>query len=148
MLHNINNLIKISLSIKENARELNVIPNPVIRWLLLISGTILVGVGIIGMFLPVLPTTVFFILAAWCYARSSEKFYNWLHSNKIFGKYLSNYRNGEGMEMKSKVITISILWIGILYSAVFATEILYIKILLILIAAGVTWHLISIKTKK
>ena len=148
MLHNINNLIKISLSIKENARELKVIPNPVIRWLLLISGTILLGVGIIGMFLPVLPTTVFFILAAWCYARSSEKFYNWLHSNKIFGKYLSNYRNGEGMEIKSKVITISILWIGILYSAVFATEILYIKILLILIAAGVTWHLISIKTKK
>ncbi len=103
-------------------------------------------IGILGMFLPLLPTTIFFILAAWCFARSSEKFYVWLHGNRFFGKYLSDYRSGKGMTIRSKFITLTLLYTGIGYSAIFFTQILYVRILLILIAAGVTWHILSIKT--
>lgn len=131
---------------KENIESINIKTNPVLRWLLIFSGLILVAVGVLGMFLPLLPTTVFFLLAAWCFARSSEKFYIWLHGNRYFGKYLTDYRSGNGMTLKSKVFSLSVLWVSIAYSAFFATELLYIRILLFLIAAGVTWHLLAIKT--
>ncbi len=132
----------------ENIDELKINSNPLVRWILLISGTILLSIGILGMFLPLLPTTIFFILAAWCFARSSEKFYHWLHHNKFFGKYLSNYRRGNGMTVLSKTISLIILWAGIGYSIIFATPILYIRILLLVIAIGVSWHLLAIKTMK
>ncbi len=126
--------------------EVKIASNPLLRWVLIISGFLLTGIGIAGMFLPLLPTTVFLLLAAWCFARSSEKFYNWLHKNKYFGKYLFDYRSGKGMTIGSKIFSISVLWAGILYSIIFATELTYIRILLLLIAIGVTWHLLYIKT--
>ncbi len=122
--------------------------NRMIRWVLIISGVVLVGIGILGMFLPLLPTTIFFILAAWCFARSSEKFHVWMHTNRLFGKYLSNYSSGQGMTLKSKIFSIAFLWTGILVSGLFLTQNLYIRILLMLIVIGVTWHLIVIKTAK
>ncbi len=131
-----------------NKAEIKISQNPVIRWSLAISGLILVGVGILGMFLPILPTTIFFILAAWCFARSSERFHIWLHNNRLFGKYLRNYRSGNGMTVNSKIFSIAFLWIGILASAIWATHNLYIRILLIAIAVGVSWHLLAIKTTK
>jgi uncharacterized membrane protein YbaN (DUF454 family) len=131
-----------------NQQEINIHQNPLVRWVLIIGGIILVGIGVLGMFLPLLPTTIFFILAAWCFARSSEKFYKWLHYNKYFGKYLRTYREGGGMTLASKVISLSILWIGIAVSAVWGTENLYVRILLLAIAVGVSWHLLAIKTAK
>lgn len=127
-------------------KELKISSNPFLRWTLIISGFLLTGIGIAGMFLPLLPTTIFLLLAAWCFARSSEKFYKWLHNNKFFGKYLSDYSSGKGMTMKSKVFSISFLWAGLLFSAIFATEVLYVRIILLLIGVGVTWHLLAIKT--
>ncbi|MBW7888912.1 MAG: YbaN family protein [Bacteroidetes bacterium] len=112
------------------------------------AGTILVGIGILGIFLPLLPTTVFFLMAAWCYARSSEKFYRWLHHNKYFGKYIKDYREGRGITLSSKISTILILWASITYSIVFAVEIFFVKILLFLIAVGVTIHILTIPTNR
>lgn len=120
--------------------------NPIVRWSLVIGGFILVGIGVLGMFLPLLPTTIFFILAAWCFARSSTKFHYWLHNNRLFGKYLTNYRSKGGMTIGSKVFSISLLLIGIVSSMIFATHNLYVRILLAAIAIGVTWHLLVIKT--
>ena len=120
--------------------------NPVMRWVLLISGFVLVGIGVLGMFLPLLPTTVFFLLAAWCFARSSERFHFWLHNNRLFGKYLSNYNKRGGMTLGSKIFSIAFLLAGISVSVLFLTENLYIRILLAAIAVGVTWHLLAIKT--
>jgi len=130
------------------SEEINVSRNPLIRGILVASGTILVGIGILGMFLPLLPTTIFFILAAYCYARSSERFYRWLHHNRFFGKYLRNYRQGNGMTLSSKIFSISLLWITILYSAFFAVEKIFVRILLLVIAVSVSWHILAIKTAK
>jgi hypothetical protein len=127
-------------------KEISINRNPVVRWVLLIGGFVLLGIGVLGMFLPLLPTTVFFLLAAWCFARSSERFHNWLHNNRLFGKYLSNYRTKGGMTIGSKIFSISFLLLGISISVLFLTDNLYIRILLAAIAIGVTWHLLTIKT--
>ncbi|MEO8666668.1 MAG: YbaN family protein [Ignavibacteria bacterium] len=121
---------------------------PYVRALLTAGGFLFVGIGVLGMFLPLLPTTIFFLLAAWCFARSSEKFHYWLHHNKLFGKYLTNYSINKGMTLGSKIFSISFLWAGILVSVIFATNLIYIRILLIAIAIGVSWHILAIKTLK
>lgn len=131
-----------------NKEEIRLAKSPLTRWIFIISGIVLVGIGVLGIFLPLLPTTIFFILAAWCFARSSEKYYVWLHTNRFFGKYLSSYRSGNGMTVRSKIFTLAFLWAGILSSAVFFTQNLYVRILLMAIAVGVTWHLLAIKTDR
>lgn len=118
------------------------------RTLLIVSGTLCVALGILGMFLPVLPTTPFLLLAAICYARSSKRFYNWLMTNRWFGAYIRNYREGRGITLKQKVLTISLLWLTIGYAAWFVLSLWWVKLILFGIAIGVTVHLIRIKTFK
>ncbi|MCD6598010.1 MAG: YbaN family protein [Bacteroidales bacterium] len=117
------------------------------REVLIIAGTIFVGLGVLGIFLPLLPTTPFLLLAAACYARSSERFYNWLLNNKWFGRYIKNYREGKGIPLKVKVLSISLLWITIIFSAAFIVHNVFIRVILIIIAIGVTIHIRSIRTK-
>ncbi|UCH62722.1 MAG: YbaN family protein [Fidelibacterota bacterium] len=100
----------------------------------------------LGIFLPLLPTTPFLLLAAACYIRSSDKFYHWLIANRWFGRYIRNYREGRGVPLSTKVIAIGLLWITIGYSVFFMVDILALRILLILIAVGVTTHLVLLKT--
>ena len=118
------------------------------RILLVVSGTLFVALGILGMFLPVLPTTPFLLLAAICYARSSKRFYHWLLTNRWFGEYIRNYREGSGIPLKQKVLTISLLWLTIGYAAWFVVSPWWVKLILFGIAVGVTTHLIRIKTFK
>ncbi len=111
------------------------------------AGTVLVGIGILGIFLPLLPTTVFFLMAAWCYARSSQRFYDWLHTNKYFGTYLKNYRDRKGITLSSKISTLVILWCGIAYS-VFATDAIAIYAVLAAVAIGVSIHILRLPTHR
>jgi len=116
--------------------------------LLISTGTFFVGIGIVGMFVPILPTTPFLLIAAALYARSSQKFYNWLINNKFFGKYIRNYREGKGVPLKIKIFTISLLWITIGYSALIVVDIFFVKMILVIVVIGVTIHIIRIKTFK
>ena len=118
------------------------------RWVLIIVGSFFAGLGILGIFLPLLPTTPFLLLAAACYIRSSERLYNWLLNNKWIGRYIKNYLEGRGVPLKSKVLSISALWITIGYSVFFVVNIFSVRVILILIAIGVTMHLLSIRTLK
>ena len=104
--------------------------------------------AILGILLPLLPTTPFLLLAAACYAKGSKRFYNWLLNNKFFGKYITNYREGRGIPIKSKIITISLLWLTISYSVIFVVTIFIGQLILILIATGVTYHILTINTLK
>jgi len=131
---------------KSNKKEM--ISNKFFRYLLIISGTIFLGFGIIGIFLPILPTTPFLLLAAACYARSSKKFYDWLMNNRWFGTYIKNYREGRGVPLKVKVFTISLLWITILASVFFIISNFLVELILIIVAIGVTTHILTIKTFK
>jgi len=122
------------------------VTNNLSRWILIIIGSFFTGLGILGIFLPLLPTTPFLLLAAACYIRSSERFYNWLINNKWLGNYIKNYLEGKGVSLKVKVLSISLLWITIGYSVVFVVNIFPIRVILILIAIGVTIHILSIRT--
>jgi uncharacterized membrane protein YbaN (DUF454 family) len=117
------------------------------RWILITAGSLFLGLGILGIFIPILPTTPFLLLAAACYARSSERFYHWLLSNKWFGNYIRSYREGEGVPLKVKVVILVLLWLAIGYS-IFLFPFLWVRIVLILIAVGVTIHILYIRTLK
>jgi uncharacterized membrane protein YbaN (DUF454 family) len=119
-----------------------------IRILLVIAGTFFVGLGIVGVFVPVLPTTPFLLLAAACYARSSQRFYGWLLNNKWFGNYIRNYLQRKGIPLKAKVLTIALLWITIGTSVAFAIDVFVVRLILVLIAVGVSIHILSIRTLK
>ena len=118
------------------------------RYLLIIIGTFFLGLGIIGIFLPLLPTTPFLLLAAACYTRSSKRLYDWLLTNRWLGNYIRNYRERKEVPFKIKILSISFLWIAIGYSAIFVVHILLGRIILILIATGVTIHILCIQTLK
>ena len=113
--------------------------------LLIFAGTLCVGLGVLGMFLPLLPTTVFLLLAAYCYSRSSERFHNWLLTNRWCGSYIKNYKSGKGISIRQKVSTIATLWLSIGFS-MWLVGGLWIDLLLIAIALGVTIHLVMLKT--
>lgn len=115
---------------------------------MVIAGTISVGLGILGIFLPLLPTTPFLLLAAFLYARSSQRFYDWLLNNRWFGSCITNYRERRGISLKIKILAVSVLWITMTFSAWFVIKLLMARIVLFLIAAGVTCHILSFKTLK
>ncbi len=84
-----------------------------VRYLLVAVGWASVGLGVIGIFLPVLPTTPFLLLAAACFARSSPRFYNWLVNHKRLGPWIRDYLAGNGIPLKGKVYAIGLMWVSI-----------------------------------
>jgi uncharacterized membrane protein YbaN (DUF454 family) len=114
----------------------------------IILGTFFLGIGIIGILVPVLPTTPFLLLASFFYARSSKRLYNWLLANKIIGAYIRNYIDGKGIPLKVKTFTITLLWVVIIATVVFAVEELVLRIILVLVAIGVSVHITLIKGYK
>lgn len=133
---------------KEKSKQNKNISDRLVKWLLIVAGSFFLVIGTIGIFIPILPTTPFLLLAAACYARSSKRFYNWLINNKLFGSYIKNYREGKGIPIKVKIYTVSLLWLTILFSVFFVIEILWARVILIIIAVGVSFHVLTIKTYK
>ncbi|MFA6572263.1 MAG: YbaN family protein [Bacteroidota bacterium] len=120
--------------------------NIVLKYLLFIAGSVSLILGIIGIFLPLLPTTPFLLLSAACYIRSSERVYKWLLANKYLGSFIRNYREKKGIHIKIKTSALFLLWATILFTSFFIIKILIISIILIIIAIAVTIHLLRIKT--
>lgn len=120
-----------------------------LKILFIILGTICVLLGILGIFIPGLPTTPFLLLSAALYIRSSDKLYNKLINNKILGKYILTYQKNKGMTKKAKVYSISLMWIMISCSVIFFIKIFYVKA--IVIAVGIIGTIIMgfvVKTVK
>jgi uncharacterized membrane protein YbaN (DUF454 family) len=84
-----------------------------VRFFLIAAGWVSVVLGVVGIFLPVLPTTPFLLLAAGCFARSSPRFYHWLVNNKRLGPWIRDYLEGNGIPLKGKVYAIVTMWISI-----------------------------------
>ncbi len=114
--------------------------------LLIFVGTLFVALGVLGMFLPLLPTTVFLLMAAYCYSHSSERFHTWLLNNRLCGSYISNYKSGRGISMRQKVSTIAMLWASIGFSFWIIGGGFWMTLLLGGIAFGVTIHILWLKT--
>ena len=116
------------------------------RYLWVAGGTLAVALGIVGIFLPLLPTTPFLLLAAFLYARGSERFYAWLLGNRWFGGYLRRYREHRAMTRRHKAFTLTLLWIGIGASAGFLVPQGWARLLLAVVAVGVTAHILRLGT--
>ena len=102
--------------------------NPIAKILWILLGSFFVMIGAIGAVVPGLPTTLFLILAAACYIRSSQRLYDWLITNKTFGPYLKDYREGKGMPKNAKILAVSMIVIFVGYAVVFALEGLTLKV--------------------
>ena len=129
-------------------KEQTISISPFARYFYLISGFILVAIGVVGIFLPLLPTTIFLILASICFLKSSPKANEWLRNHKVLGGYIDNYQNKTGLTRNAKIANIITLWTSISLSAFLLTDELYIRLILLVIAIGVTIHLLMIKTKQ
>lgn len=118
------------------------------RIVYIILGSLFLILGAIGIFIPLLPTTPFWLLTCWFYVRSSEALYNRAMNNRYFGSYIRNYMVDKAIPLRSKIISVSIMWLSAILTSLFLIEYIWVKILLILISIGVTWHILSFPTKK
>ena len=112
------------------------------------AGTIFLALGAIGIALPIVPTTPFLLLAAACYLKGSRRMYEWMTGNKWFGRYLRDYMEGRGVPMKTKVAALAMLWVAISVSFLFMTDNIIVRVVLLVVAAGVSMHLVFLKTKR
>ena len=126
----------------KNSKELSTF----VKKLLVVIGFASLFLGIIGIAVPLLPTTPFLLLSAACFLRGSDRLYQWLMNNRLFGSYIRNYQEHKAIPLKTKILAISLLWITILYSMLFILESVYIRILLVAIAVAVTLHILHYKT--
>ena len=124
----------------EASSSLKLSKNPAVRWTLIVVGWLAIVLGVIGIFLPLLPTTPFLLLAAGCFARSSEKFHGWLLGHKYLGPYIHLYLDGKGIPFKAKCYIISVLWFTMGIS-IYLVGHLALKIMLVVIGVCVTIYL-------
>ncbi len=117
------------------------------KYFLIGAGFLSLGLGLIGIVTPVLPTTPFLLLSSYCFLRSSEKHYEWLIHHKVFGKYIYNYLKYHAVSKKVKITAILFLWISIAIS-IYIIDSLWIAILLAVISIAVSIHILMIKTLK
>jgi uncharacterized membrane protein YbaN (DUF454 family) len=112
-----------------------------LKHLLNTIGIIAVGLGVLGIFLPLLPTTPFLLLASACVARGSVRLHTWLRTNPIFGRYLSDWEDGKGIPARGKAAILIVMWASLGYSMT-RVPLLALQILLASIGLGVSVYLL------
>ena len=119
-----------------------------VKYLLVLLGSLSLILGVSGIFLPVLPTTPFLLLSAALYMRSSARLYNWLLSHKHLGPYIKNFREHKAIPLKVKIVSVTMVWLTLLYCAAFVAWVWWMSVLFIAIAIGVTVHILHYRTLK
>ncbi len=117
------------------------------RYFMMLGGIISVVLGTIGIFVPILPTTPFLLLAAFLFLRSSQGLYRWLLTHRVFGFYIKNYIENRAIDIKVKAFTLILLWGSILYSVYISKRTLWLQVLLVAIAIVVTIHIAKLRSK-
>jgi len=116
------------------------------KWLLIAAGTAAVGLGVIGVFVPLLPTTPFLLLAAACFIRSSPRLHLWLINHRWFGNYIRQYRECRAISSRARVVALVVLWGTIGYAALAVATRWWLRAGLAAVAVGVTLHLLHLRT--
>jgi uncharacterized membrane protein YbaN (DUF454 family) len=110
-------------------------------------GSAALGLGVAGIFLPVLPTTPFLLLAASLYFRGSPRLYEWLMGTRL-GDYIRDFREHRAIPLRAKIVSVATLWATIAASAFWAVNALWLRVMLIIVAMAVTWHILSFRTRE
>lgn len=113
--------------------------------LLNVIGCIAVVLAILGIFLPLLPTTPFLLLASACFVRGSERMHRWLRNHRLFGEYLRNFEDNRALPLRGKIVTLVLLWLSMAYS-IYLVKSLLPRLMLLAIAASVTVMILRMKT--
>lgn len=116
--------------------------NKMLRVFLIVCGFLSVGVAILGIFLPLLPTVPLLLLAAACFARSSERFHCWLLEHPHLGPMVRDFLTGQGIPLRAKVTSIALVWISIAISICFLISLFWVKVLLAFIGICVSSYLL------
>ncbi len=111
-------------------------------------GLLSLGLGILGAFLPVLPTTPLLLLSAALFLRGNERLYEWLMNHPRLGTYISNFTKHKAIPLRVKIVSVSFLWLTLLNCAIFVAEHWAMRLLFLAIAVGVTIHILSYRTLK
>lgn len=119
--------------------------NSLKRYLLIAGGFISLILGTIGILLPVMPTTPFLLLSAYCFIRSSDKLYQWLINHRVFGAYIYHYLEHRAVKKRAKIVAIIMLWPA-LFISMYIVGKTWATLLLFIIGAAVTTHILSLKT--
>jgi len=112
-----------------------------------VLGFMFLGIGAVGVFMPLLPTTPFVILATVCFSYSNRRVYQWLKRTPFFGSFIVNIEEKQGVPMSLKIISIILVWVSLSFS-MFALRAFWAYVLLSVIGVGVTMHLLMLKTKR
>ena len=115
--------------------------------LLNVAGTVSLGLGILGVFLPLLPATPFLLLASACYLRGSERLHRKLMESRVLGSYIRNFQRGRGIPLRAKVLTIALLWASLLFS-IYSVDILAVVLMLCLCGVTSSFLILRMKTLK
>ena len=115
--------------------------------LLINAGFLLLALGAVGVFVPVLPTTPFVLLAAACFGSASPKLYRWLAGTRFFGPFIENYKSKNGVPARTKAFALCFLWPLLILSMVLTGK-LWVIALLTLVGAAITAHILLIKTRR
>jgi uncharacterized membrane protein YbaN (DUF454 family) len=119
------------------------------KYLFVTLGIISLGLGLLGVFLPVLPTTPFLLLSAGLFARSSDKLYNWLLNHKVLGVYIRSFLIEKSMPLRVKIYAVTMMWATMLCTVFLVLNgKLWLQVVLLAVAVAVTVHILSYKTKK
>lgn len=118
------------------------------RIIYILLGSTFLILGAIGIFIPLLPTTPFWLLTSWFYIRSSETLYDKAMRNRYFGACVRGFMIDKAIPLRSKIIIITVMWLSAVLTSIFLIQHLLIRILLLVISIGVTWHILSFPTKK
>ena len=118
------------------------------KWLLLALAWLCVALGFLGVFLPLLPTTPFLLLAVFLFARSSPRWRIALMRHRLLGPYLRGYASKEGLSVRAKAATLAILWGTILASLFLLADSWWVRLVLLAVGVGVTIHILLRKTRR
>lgn len=117
------------------------------KYILITIGCLSLFLGILGIFLPLLPTVPFLLLTAYCFARSSNRLYNWLIHHKTFGTYIYHYQTYRAISRKTQLTAITFLWGSLSISMILLSNV-YLCVLLFFLGIGVTWYMLSLNILK
>ncbi|WP_306532470.1 YbaN family protein [Geobacter sp.] len=135
------------MNVRKRTAHPPVPPGKILRWILLGAGFLSTALAVLGIFLPLLPTVPLLLLAAACFARSSERVHRWLLDHRHLGPILHGYLDGSGIPRRARATAIGLIWVTIPTSALFVVPLFWVRVLLFAIGLAVTVYLLRLPTR-